>query len=113
MALIPTDPKQRNAFLVALGAVALAFGVDYLYTSGQKTELTDMQARLESLQTANRGAQITAARGGGQIEERLAAYERHVMTLEQLIPASDEVPALLREITGQARQIIGADPAQF
>jgi type IV pilus assembly protein PilO len=113
MALIPTDPKQKNAFFVALGAVVLAFGLDYLYLSAQRTELATEKERLETLETSNRQAQLTAARGGGQIEERLAAYERHVMTLEQLIPASDEVPALLREITSQARQIIGSDPAQF
>ncbi len=113
MALIPTDPKQRNAAIVALCAVVLYVAVDYLWLSGQKTELADMQAHLEALEGQNRAAQITAARGGGQIEERLAAYERHVMTLEQLIPASDEVPALLREITSQARQLMGADPSQF
>jgi Tfp pilus assembly protein PilO len=75
--------------------------------------VASMVDRLETLEQRNRAAQITAARGGGQIEERLAAYERHVLTMEELIPASDEVPALLREITSQARQIIGSDPAQF
>ena len=113
MALIPSDPKQRNAALVAVGAVVLFLAFDYLWLGDKKAEVTAMNERLETLETENRKAQLTAARGGGQIEERLAAYERHVMTLEQLIPASDEVPALLREITGQARQIIGSDPAQF
>src|SRR3954467_7235690 len=72
-----------------------------------------MKDHVETLETKNRAAQITAARGGGQIEERLAAYERHVMVLEKLIPASDEVPALLREITSEARRLIGTDPASF
>src|SRR4051812_11861345 len=105
MALIPSDPKQRNAALIALAALVLAFAFDYLYLADKRTEEVANQERLETLVAANRSAQLIAARGGGQIEERLAAYERHVMTLEQLIPASDEVPALLREITSQARQI--------
>ena len=40
-------------------------------------------------------------------------YERHVMVLEALIPASEEVPTLLREVTSQARQLTGLDPAEF
>ena len=113
MALIPEEPSQRKALIVGLGALALFYVFHSFWYSGQRAEVVVMQDRLETLEQQNRAAQITAARGGGQIEERLAAYERHVMTLEELIPASDEVPALLREITSQARQIIGSDPAQF
>lgn len=113
MALIPQDPKQRNAALV--GLAALVVGVvfyQYWYTP-KSTELTEMKDHVEALEGKNRAAQITAARGGGQIEERLAAYERHVMVLEKLIPASDEVPALLREITSETRRLIGSDPSNF
>jgi len=113
MALFPSEPKQRNALFVGVGAVALLYVFHSFWYTGQRAEVTTMVERLEGLQQANRSAQITAARGGGQLEERLAAYERHVMTLEQLIPASDEVPSLLREITQTARQVIGTDPAQF
>lgn len=113
MALIPQDPKQRNAALV--GLAALVVGVvfyQYWYTP-KNTELAEMKDHVETLEGKNRAAQITAARGGGQIEERLAAYERHVMVLEKLIPASDEVPALLREITSESRRLIGSDPSNF
>ena len=113
MALIPEEPSQRKALGVGVGALALFYLFHSFWYSGQRAEVVLMQDRFETLEQQNRSAQITAARGAGQIEERLAAYERHVMTLEQLIPASDEVPALLREITSQARQIIGSDPAQF
>ena len=113
MALIPQDPKQRRALMAGAGALALFYLFYSFWYTGQREEVTAMQERLGTLEQQNRRAQITAARGGGEVEERLAAYERHVMQLEQLIPASEEVPALLREITAQARQIIGSDPAQF
>src|SRR5262245_14043731 len=113
MALIPQDPKQQRALLAGVGAVVAFYGFYSFWYTGQRTELDGVKEHVETLETKNRAAQITAARGGGQIEERLAAYERHVMVLEALIPASDEVPALLREITSEARRLIGADPASF
>ena len=113
MALIPQDPKQQRALVAGLGAIAAFYAFYSFYYSGKMEEVNATKTHVEDLQTKNRAAQITAARGGGQIEERLAAYERHVMTLEKLIPASDEVPALLREITQESRRIIGSDPASF
>lgn len=64
-----------------------------------------MRDRLETLETRNRQAQLTATRGGANLEEQLALYERHVMQLEQLIPASEEVPQLLRTINSEARRL--------
>jgi type IV pilus assembly protein PilO len=113
MALIPQDPKQQKALVAGLGAIVVFYLFYSFWYTGQRTELDAEKEHVETLETKNRAAQITAARGGGQIEERLAAYERHVMVLEALIPASDEVPALLREITSEARRLIGADPASF
>jgi Tfp pilus assembly protein PilO len=113
VALIPQDPKQQKFAGAAVVAVILGVLFNMYWYSGQRAEVTAVQEHVADLETKNRAAQITAARGGGQIEERLAAYERHVMVLENLIPASDEVPGLLRDITSEARRLIGSDPAQF
>jgi type IV pilus assembly protein PilO len=113
VALIPQEPKQQKALGAGVAAVVLWVLFNNFWYTGQREEVTAMQEHLDALEQKNRSAQITAARGGGQLEERLAAYERHVMVLEKLIPASDEVPALLREITSEARRLIGSDPASF
>jgi type IV pilus assembly protein PilO len=113
VALIPQDPKQQKALGAIVAAIVLGYVFYSFWWSPKSEELTAMADHLETLETKNRSAQITAARGGGQIEERLAAYERHVMVLEKLIPASEEVPGLLRSITSEARRLIGSDPAQF
>ena len=63
-----------------------------------------MTARLEQLDSENNRAQIIATRGGTELEERLAMYERHVIQLEALIPQSEEVAALLNDVTTVARQ---------
>lgn len=113
MALIPTDPKQQRYAAAGIGALALFYVFHAFWYTGQREEVAAMQTRLETLEQSNRRAQITAARGGAELEQRLAEYERHVIVLEALIPASEEVPSLLREVTAQARQLTGRDPAQF
>ena len=55
---------------------------------------------------------------GGDLEKIVTSIhggrQGHMPTWdERLIPASDEVPALLRQITSEARRLIGADPASF
>ncbi|MHC4925594.1 MAG: type IV pilus inner membrane component PilO, partial [Planctomycetota bacterium] len=113
MALIPQDPKQQRYLAGGVAALVVFYLFQSFWYSPQQEELAAMQTRLEGLEQQNRRAQITAARGGAELEERLAEYERHVLQLEELIPASEEVPSLLREITAQARQLTGRDPAQF
>lgn len=99
MALIPEDPRQRNALLAAiLVAAGFYFFWAYLH-SPRATEVEEMEARLEQLETSNNRAQIIATRGGRELEERLVEYEQHVSELEQLIPREEEVPALLNDVT--------------
>ncbi len=103
MALIPDDPRQRNALLgiiIALAAVYLFW--DYWYNP-QVEEIDALEARLEQVEEQNRQAQVIAARGGEELEERLAVYERHIERLEELIPESEEVPALLNSMALEAR----------
>lgn len=104
MALIPDDPRQRNAlFIGILAAAAFYFFWSWWYTP-HRTEVEEMSARLEQLDSENRRAQILATRGGTELEELLARYERHVAKLEALIPQSEEVPALLNDVSRVARE---------
>ena len=113
MALVPTDPKQQRYLIAGIAALALFYVFYQFWYTGQREQVAAMETRLGTLEQQNRRAQITAARGGAELEQRLAEYERHVIELEALIPASDEVPTLLREITAQARELTGSDLAQF
>lgn len=101
MALIPEDPKQRNALLVILALLAGGYFFNDLWLSGAKEDITRLESRLEQLEAQNRRAQVLAARGG-DLEERLAVYERHVQKLEELIPQREEVAALLNSISQEA-----------
>lgn len=104
MALIPDEPKQRNALVIGiLAAAGFYFFWSYWY-SPMSTEVDEMTTRLEQLDSENRRAQIIATRGGTELQDRLAMYERHVGQLEALIPQSEEVSALLNDVTTVARQ---------
>ena len=102
MGLIPDARSSQYALLVGIAAIALTYVFfEYWYTP-RVEEVERLQSRLELLQDQNRRAQILAARGGPELEERLAVYERHLNRMEELIPRSGEVPALLNTITAEA-----------
>jgi type IV pilus assembly protein PilO len=101
----PADPKQRNALIVGVLLIALIYPFYSFWYKGQREEVTTMQTRLEGLEDQNRRASVLAARGGGDLEERLALYERQVAKLEELIPAAEEVAGLVDDISVRARQI--------
>ena len=104
MALLPNEPRKRNTLFIGLIVVGLFYVFWTYWYSPRKVEVDEMAARLEELEAGNSRAQIIATRGGAELQERLTLYERHVSQLERLIPASEEVPALLADISTVARQ---------
>jgi type IV pilus assembly protein PilO len=104
MALIPEERHKQYALLAGIAAIALTYAFfQYWYVPRAET-LESLETRLELLQDQNRRAQVIAARGGPELEERLAVYERHLARMEELIPRRGEVPALLNTITAEANR---------
>lgn len=99
----PTDPRQRNFLLLGIVALALVYVYHTWVLAPRRETNAQLQARVEALETLNRRASVVAAQGGADLQERLALYERHVARLEELIPAQEEVPALVDDIGGRAR----------
>jgi len=100
----PSDPKQRNALLIAVGLLLLLYPFNSFWYKGKTEEVAALGERLETLETQNRRAQVTSARGGGELEELMGLYERHVAKLEELIPAAEEVPALVDDLMERSRR---------
>jgi len=104
MALLPQGRPQQIALIVIVLALGALYGFHTYWYTPRIVAIEALQTRLTQLQDQNRQAQVAAARGGEDLEERLALYERHIERLEQLIPASEEVPALLNSMALEARQ---------
>ena len=110
----PTDSTQRNYMLA--GLVGLVLIVPFrMYLLAPRQEVNaEVQLRIEGLDEQNRQAGVILARGGGDLEERMALYQRHVARLEELIPGQEEVSVLLDDIQEQARltdvDVTGLDP---
>jgi type IV pilus assembly protein PilO len=105
MAFGLNEPKQQKALAAILVAAVGAFVVyQYVYTP-RMDAVAEVETRVETLEAGNQRARVLAARGGGNIEEQLALYERHVMRLEQLIPEREEVATLITNITAEARRL--------
>jgi type IV pilus assembly protein PilO len=100
----PDDPTQRNWMLGGIALVALILPFNMYIMAPRNEANAALLTDVERLETVNRRASVLSAQGGGDLEARLALYERHVTRLEALIPASDEVPALLDDIQARARQ---------
>jgi type IV pilus assembly protein PilO len=99
----PSEPRQRNLLVIAILLLALLYPFYSFWYKGKRAEVDALQEHLENLTAANRAAQITSARGGAKdLEERMALYERQVARLEELIPAGEDVPRLLQDITADA-----------
>jgi type IV pilus assembly protein PilO len=104
MALIPDDPKQRNALVLGILTVAFFYLFWAYWYSPRRTEIEELTTQKEQLDLENRRAQRLSVRGGEDLEERLTQYEQHVFRLERLIPQEEEVAALLNDITAEARR---------
>jgi type IV pilus assembly protein PilO len=103
VALLPQEKPKQIALVVGLIALAGLYGFYEYWYSPRAAEVETVSARLVQLQDRNRQAQVAAARGGVDLEERLSIYERHVARLEELIPQSEEVSALLSSVATEAR----------
>ena len=105
MPLIPDDPKQKQALAVIGFSLAVLYFANSLWYTGATETVEAEEARVENMQAQNRTAQALAIRAGQDTEERMALYERHIAQLEQLIPESAEVAALLDQISTVERDV--------
>lgn len=105
MAIIPTNPRDRNLLLLGVLAVALAGVYQQTYWTPKNAELNIVAFRLDTLDSLNRIARLEYAKGSAtRMKQEGDVFARELSVLRRLVPTENEVPALLESISTAARR---------
>jgi type IV pilus assembly protein PilO len=99
---------KREQSLAGIGAAALILLGAYWYFlyKPKALELRAVQAHVDSLDKKNQQAKADLAQGSLQkLRAQSAEYEQSLRVMRQLVPRSNEVPALLEDISTAARRV--------
>lgn len=105
MAGMPTN--QRDQIMLVVGIIGIALGGLYYYFMYEPKVLVleELTARVERLDASNQRAKAVMARGTvEQMRAEAEMLQDNLDMMRTLIPASNEVPALLDQILGAARR---------
>jgi type IV pilus assembly protein PilO len=105
---IGANMTKREQSLAAIGvaAVILLGAYWYFLYRPKAVELAVTQAHVDSLDRKNQEARADIAQGSLQkLRAQSAEYEQSLRVMRQLVPRSNEVPALLEDISTAARRV--------
>jgi len=105
---IGANMTKREQTLAAIGvaAVLLLGAYWYFLYKPKAAELSAISAHVDSLDKKNQQAKADIAQGSLQkLKAQAAEYDQSLKVMRQLVPRSNEVPALLEDISTAARRV--------
>ena len=105
---IGANMTKREQTLAAIGFMAVMAAGAYWYFlyKPKAVELAVVQAHVDSLDKRNQQARADIAQGSLQkMRAQAAEYEQSLKVMRQLVPRSNEVPALLEDMSTAARRV--------
>jgi type IV pilus assembly protein PilO len=105
---IGANMTKREQMLVGIGAAAVILLGAYWYFlyKPRSEEMAVTQAHVDSLDAKNQQAKADIAQGSLQkLKAQSTEYEQSLKVMRQLVPRSNEVPALLEDISTAARRV--------
>ncbi len=115
MGLLPKTQRDQAMMLVTIVSLALV-GVYFQYVWTPKGEtISTLRTRVDTLESRNQVARTEMANGSmDMLREQAAAAQRDLDIMRQLVPTSNEVPALLEQVSTAARRagldLAGVEP---
>jgi type IV pilus assembly protein PilO len=98
--------KEQTYAALGLAAVLLLGGYWYFLYKPKAAELAATQAHVDALDKKNQEARADIAQGSLQkLRAQSAEYDQSLKVMRQLVPRSNEVPALLEDISTAARRV--------
>jgi type IV pilus assembly protein PilO len=108
MAQFRMPQTQREQVMTVLAVLGLAAAPLYWYLAyAPKTvELDAKQVRVDSLDANNQRAKAELAKGSvNELREQAKAYTDNLQLMRQLVPAGNELPVLLEQVSTSARRV--------
>jgi type IV pilus assembly protein PilO len=106
MALIPRTQRDKLMLVVMLISIVMVVAYWEFVYAPKTNELTQLRAHVESLQTSNQRAKAELAKGSvNDLRQQALRYQQNLQLMRQLVPTSNEVPALLEQISTAARRV--------
>lgn len=100
-----TKREQRFATLIVV-AVVLTGAYLYFIHRPKSAEIAALALRVDSLETANEQAKKDYATGSvDKLRKQADEYQQRLKVMRRLVPTSNEVPALLEDISTAARRV--------
>jgi len=106
MAIGPQN--QRDQLMVAVAVLAIAGAAAYWYFvyDPKTADVDKVAAHVDSLDLANQKAKALLARGSiATIKAEAAAYRENLDVMRTLVPAQNEVPSLLEQVSTATRRV--------
>jgi type IV pilus assembly protein PilO len=98
--------REQTLGGIGLAALALAFAYWYFLYRPKSTELRAAAVHVDSLDRANQRARAAIAQGSVQrLTQQAKQYQLSLSVMRGLVPRSNEVPALLEDISTAARRV--------
>ena len=105
MAGLPTNQRDQIMLAVGVAGIAGAVAFWYLVYSPKELTLNTTREHIERLDVSNQKAKAIMARGSVEkLQEESTRLAANLDLMRTLIPAGNEVPALLDQILGAARR---------
>ena len=106
MSLLPKSQRDQAMVLLGVLGFAAAFAHWYLVFDPKSTELDTLEEHVETLVAQNDRAKLELARGNPErIRQDVIAMRANLDAMRQLVPTSNEVPALLEQVSTAARRV--------
>lgn len=100
-----TQREQMLAGLGILGVAAAALFWWFVFNPKADT-IAARNAHADSVETMNRQARVDLARGtASDLRAQANVYERNLKLMRELVPTTNEVPALLEQVSTAARRV--------
>jgi type IV pilus assembly protein PilO len=98
--------REQSLICVAVGALLLGGAYGYFLYLPKREQLATIEQHVSVLDKKNAGARADLASGSvARLREEATRYAADLVVLRQLVPTTNEVPALLENVSTAARRV--------